>query len=166
MYPSSYLRSTGEQYRFMYDGNGNTYTLELTEEDPWPVVYNIWNFGTVELPGLLLFDPYHDDEWDDPPSWSRGSAVIYDNHHHIEYGIWQDDNPDGETFMRLDTDGCLRFYSEAGSNVYGEFCAPSPEPVLVAGLLTPSSLLRKSPKSRVHSVPLAALQPMPHARTR
>ena len=113
---SAYIESANGDYRLFFQSDGALILFDVSGES-W---VNLRTFNEAfTSPGHVVYDwPSHE------PEWSRASLVTYDDSDDVYSGIWFDEfnAPSGDHFVRIDNDGCLRFYDEGGTHVRGEYC--------------------------------------------
>jgi hypothetical protein len=113
LYTNQYIVSPSEEYRMyftgdgstiMYKWNGSVYAYHYTIHGP-----------TSGTPGFLYFGGVY--------GWWHGALTAYDSSLNNDYIIYEPSSVVPEISVRLENDGCIRFY-EYGTVVYREFGAP------------------------------------------
>lgn len=108
IYASAYLVDANNRYRFYYESGGYAVIYDQSTNPPTPNV--IHPLPTSDTPWIMVF----------VTNASVTRLEAYNNDEELEYVI-SANSGSGDHFARLDTDGCLRFYSEGGSNVIATF---------------------------------------------
>lgn len=109
--PGEYIEDATGRFQMWFDSYGASYIWDTALDEMWMDL----SFGpTLEPPDEFVYAPY---------SWWDGELVAYNIYDDEDYAIYQvNTTPSGEHFVRLDTDGCLRFYDQGGANVRFGYC--------------------------------------------
>jgi hypothetical protein len=109
--PGEYIEDANGRYQMWFDEDGASFIWDTATSS----MIRDLSFGpTLEAPDEFVYSPYS--SWD-------GKLVAYNYLDEEDYAIWQyAASPQGEHFVRMDTDGCLRFYDQGGANVRFSYC--------------------------------------------
>jgi hypothetical protein len=118
MLNGTYLVSPNERYRFYYSG-GTARVYDVGDWNNWVLRYEL--LPAHDNPGYLMYG--HPGAPGLPPM----NVVAYnsDNNFITGFGIFPadaDGRPVGEHFMRLENDGCFRWYDQDGNRWITTLC--------------------------------------------